>query len=84
MHGNLTIIFSFMLKILSYFDCSLGDFSKMKPPKAEEYKKFVDWFSSQPHNHKILISGNRDNFMDTQTTLKVRNKLSLNNQNLHK
>jgi len=47
-----------------------GDFSKMKPPKAEEYKKFVDWFSSQPHNHKILISGNRDNFMDTQTTMK--------------
>lgn len=47
-----------------------GDFTKKNPPKAEEYKDFVDWFGSQPHNHKIVISGNRDNFMDTHTSLK--------------
>merc|ERR1712173_585115 len=30
----------------------------------------IDWFSGQPHEHKIVISGNRENLMDTFTTLK--------------
>merc|ERR1712173_103840 len=30
----------------------------------------IDWFSGQPHEHKIVISGNRENLMDTITTLK--------------
>ena len=47
-----------------------GDFTDKRPPRVEEYKDFVDWFSAQPHRHKILISGNRDNLMDTETTLK--------------
>jgi len=49
-----------------------GDFTKTKkPPKAEEYTNFIDWFSGQPHEHKIVISGNRENLMDTETTLKT-------------
>jgi len=48
-----------------------GDFTKTKkPPKAEEYTNFIDWFSGQPHEHKIVISGNRENLMDTDTMLK--------------
>lgn len=47
-----------------------GDFTDRRPPRVEEYKEFVDWFSAQPHPHKILISGNRDSLMDTKTTMK--------------
>merc|ERR1712173_375640 len=48
-----------------------GDFTKTKkPPKAEEYTNFIDWFSGQPHEHKIVISGNRENLMDSFSTLK--------------
>ena len=32
-----------------------GDFTLTTPPDAEEYKDFIDWFSSQSHEHKILI-----------------------------
>ena len=31
----------------------------------------MDWYCGQPHKHKVLISGNRDNFMDTNTSKKV-------------
>jgi len=41
-----------------------------RPPRAEEYKDFMDWYCAQPHKHKVLISGNRDNFMDTNTSKK--------------
>ena len=47
-----------------------GDFTDKRPPRVEEYTEFVDWFSAQPHPHKILISGNRDSLMDTKTTMK--------------
>lgn len=47
-----------------------GDFTESRPPKPHEYKDFVDWFSSQPHKDKMLISGNRDQFMDTKTSKK--------------
>ena len=50
----------------------LGDFTQTRPSKPCEYKEFVDWFSSQPHRHKLLISGNRDGFMDTKNSLKVK------------
>merc|ERR1719233_209988 len=42
-----------------------GDFTESRPPQPGEYKQFIDWFSSQPHRNKLLISGNRDQFMDT-------------------
>ena len=42
-----------------------GDFTKSRPAKPEEYKEFIDWFASQPHPHKVLISGNRDQLMDS-------------------
>lgn len=45
-----------------------GDFTDKRPPRVEEYKDFVDWFSAQPHRHKVMISGNRDSLMDTETT----------------
>lgn len=47
-----------------------GDFTDKRPPRVEEYTEFVDWFSAQPHPHKVLISGNRDSLMDTKTTMK--------------
>jgi len=47
-----------------------GDFTQTRPSKPCEYKEFVDWFSSQPQRHKLLISGNRDGFMDTKNSLK--------------
>ena len=41
-----------------------GDFTKAKkPPKAEEYTNFIDWFSGQSHEHKIVISGNRETYI---------------------
>ena len=53
-----------------------GDFTDKRPPRVEEYKDFVDWFSAQPHRHKILISGNRDSLMDTETIMKHNIKSS--------
>ena len=48
-----------------------GDFTESRPPKPGEYKHFIDWYSSQPHKNKLLISGNRDQFMDTINSKKV-------------
>jgi len=42
-----------------------GDFSMARPAKPGEYKDFFDWLVGQPHTHKILISGNRDQLMDS-------------------
>jgi len=43
-----------------------GDFVKSRTKiNLEEYKDFANWFSSLPHETKILIAGNRDDFMDT-------------------
>ena len=42
-----------------------GDFSMARPAKPGEYTEFFDWFVGQPHQHKILISGNRDQLMDS-------------------
>lgn len=47
-----------------------GDFTESRPPKPDEYKQFMDWFVGQPHKHKLLISGNRDQYMDTETCRK--------------
>jgi len=47
-----------------------GDFTASRPPRPEEYTQFMDWFVSQPHKHKVLISGNRDQYMDTHTSSK--------------
>ena len=48
-----------------------GDFTESRPPKPAEYKHFIDWYASQPHKNKVLISGNRDQFMDAATSIKV-------------
>ena len=48
-----------------------GDFTNSRPPKPAEYKEFIDWYAGQPHKHKVLISGNRDQFMDTCNSTKV-------------
>ena len=42
-----------------------GDFSRARPAKPGEYKDFFDWLVAQPHKHKVLISGNRDQLMDS-------------------
>merc|ERR1712142_1446658 len=47
-----------------------GDFTEYRPPRPGEYKEFIDWYSSQPHRHKLLISGNRDQVMDTVNCMK--------------
>ena len=48
-----------------------GDFTESRPPKPDEYKDFIDWFAVQTHRFKLLISGNRDQYMDTNTSKKV-------------
>lgn len=52
-----------------------GDFVETRPPKPDEYIKFMDWFVSQPHPRKVLISGNRDQLMDTASCLKDERSL---------
>jgi len=52
-----------------------GDFVESRPPKLDEYIKFMDWFASQPHPQKVLISGNRDQLMDTASCLKDEKSL---------
>ena len=56
-----------------------GDFSRARPAKPGEYKDFFDWLVAQPHRHKILISGNRDQLMDSAAKVRflVRLPLSL-------
>lgn len=44
-----------------------GDFTKSRTNKRE-YSDFMDWYTSLPHPTKVLIAGNRDNFMDTQAS----------------
>ena len=42
-----------------------GDFTRRRfpAPDEREYRTFIDWFSQQPHRHKMIISGNRDQYM---------------------
>lgn len=52
-----------------------GDFSKSRTKlNAAEYTDFVQWFSDQPHKTKILIAGNRDDFMHTEICHKFRKR----------
>jgi len=37
--------------------------------KLEELSDFLNWFSSQPHKHKILIAGNHDWFFQENPAL---------------
>ena len=48
-----------------------GDFSRARPAKPGEYKDFLDWLVAQPHKHKVLISGNRDQLMDSAAKVRV-------------
>ena len=42
-----------------------GDFTRRRfpAPDENEYRRFIEWFSKQKHRHKIIISGNRDQYM---------------------
>jgi len=52
-----------------------GDFSKSRTKlNSEEYTDFLAWFSSQEHRTKILIAGNRDDFMHTEVCHKYRSR----------
>jgi len=43
-----------------------GDLAKSSTNlNPKEYSDFTEWFVEQPHPEKILICGNRDEFMDT-------------------
>jgi len=70
-----------------------GDFSKSRTKlNAEEYIDFVHWFSSQEHRTKILIAGNRDDFMHSEICHQFRKRsleeidsvqsLIINNKNI--
>ena len=48
-----------------------GDFSRSRPAKPGEYTDFMDWLVRQPHPHKILISGNRDQLMDSAAQVRI-------------
>jgi len=52
-----------------------GDFTKSRTKlNAAEYIDFVQWFSGHPHKTKILIAGNRDDFMHTEICHKFRQR----------
>lgn len=52
-----------------------GDFTKSRTKlNAAEYIDFVQWFSGHPHKTKILIAGNRDDFMHTEICHKFRHR----------
>lgn len=46
-----------------------GDFTHHGDPY--EVRRFLDWFESQPHEHKILIAGNHDFWVERQNKLFV-------------
>jgi len=52
-----------------------GDFT-MSRKNTREYPAFMDWFTSLPHPTKVLIAGNRDNFMDNQVCHQAQDKSS--------
>lgn len=42
-----------------------GDFTHTGKPK--EYTKFLEWYSKQPHKHKLLICGNHEKEISEET-----------------
>jgi Icc-related predicted phosphoesterase len=40
-----------------------------------EISDFLDWFSGQPHQHKIFIAGNHDFFFERKTAEEIRSKI---------
>ena len=78
-HAGIMLI-DFTLKCFYHLKLFLGDFTQTRPSKPDEYKEFIDWYSSQPHKHKLLISGNRDGFMDTKNSLKVKKIIFILNE----
>src|SRR5680860_51905 len=53
--------------ILPEGDCIIhaGDFTEAGTKK--ETRKFLEWFSSTPYIHKILIAGNHDFYLQKKT-----------------
>jgi len=52
-----------------------GDFSKSRTKlNTKEYTDFLAWFTSQQHRTKVLIAGNRDDFMHTEVCHKYRGR----------
>lgn len=50
-----------------------GDFTKSRNVlKPTEYEDFARWFGALDFDTKILISGNRDDYMDTEVSSKLR------------
>ena len=48
-----------------------GDWTKSSSkPKVEDYQDFVSWMVSLPHPTKVVVSGNKEIFMDTESCLK--------------
>jgi Icc-related predicted phosphoesterase len=48
--------------------------------KWEEVKDFLDWFSAQPHPHKVFIAGNHDFYFESQSAEKIKEIIP---QNIH-
>ena len=43
-----------------------GDFAKSRTKlNKDEYVDFVEWLTEQEHKTKVLIAGNRDDYMHT-------------------
>ena len=52
-----------------------GDWTKSSSkPKVEDYQDFVSWMASLPHPTKVVVSGNKEIFMDTESCLKHQGK----------
>ena len=52
-----------------------GDFAKSRTKlNKDEYVDFVEWFTEQEHKTKVLIAGNRDDYMHTEVCHKYRER----------
>ena len=52
-----------------------GDWTKSSSkPQVEAYQDFVSWLADLPHPSKVVVAGNKEIYMDTESCVKHRGK----------
>ena len=52
-----------------------GDWTKSSSkPEVEAYQDFASWLANLPHPQKVVVSGNKEIYMDTESCVKHRGK----------
>lgn len=52
-----------------------GDWTKTSSkPQVEAYQDFVSWLADLPHPRKVVVAGNKEIYMDTESCVKHRGK----------